>query len=557
MNKKTSRIGSSPNGEPSPEQLSGCGCLIVAKDNASHCDQVVETEMSMAKLTIKWIAISTITAALCGGVNTLFAETDEQATGAGAVTIGLIGLIGDSTVAEESGWGPAFASRFNRKAKILNYAKNGATLQSLSGRLDELLKEHPDYVMVQFGHNDQKRYGTEEYSERLTSYIQRIQAAGGTPIVLSSVVRRTFDGNGKIVSRIDRNERFEFKDSLSAYAEAARATAEKMNVAFIDLHGISKAHHEAIGPEASMAYDFKEGDRTHFNRVGGEAIAGLIIPALTRIVPRLGGCPIQAEPGASKTIGKSQEQMAFEKALAAQWKQVFADDCTGDWQDKWFLDGEVGTVNTGTQGMILAAGPEFKNDAHHTVLWTKQSFEGDLKIEYDYTRIDNENRCVNILYIQATGSGKNPWKTDIAEWSGLRKVPAMATYFNHMNTYHVSYAAFGNDGADETGYIRGRRYLPEGKGLRGTELIPEYRPEGLFEPGVTHCITVIKHDRDLFLRISNPQRTFHGHMRNSKLPSITEGRVGLRHMFTRSARYRNFRISVPDSAGGKVPSASD
>lgn len=258
-----------------------------------------------------------------------------------------------------------------------------------------------------------------------------------------------------------------------------------------------------------------------------------------------GGHLIQAQPGGNRIIGKPKEQEAFDKAMAVQWKQVFADDCTGDWQDKWFLDGEIGRVKTGPEGMTLTAGPEFKNDAHHMVLWTKQSFEGDLKIEYDFTRIDNENRCVNILYIQATGSGKGPWKTDIAEWRGLRKVPAMAMYFNHMHTYHVSYAAFGNDGTDETGYIRGRRYLPEGKGLRGTELVPEFRPEGLFETGVTHRITVIKRDRDLFLRISNPQRTFHGHMRNPKLPPITEGRIGLRQMFTRSSRYGDFRVSLP------------
>jgi lysophospholipase L1-like esterase len=54
-----------------------------------------------------------------------------------------IGLIGDSTVAAESGWGPAFASRFNDKAKVINYAKNGATLESLSKKLDELVKLKP------------------------------------------------------------------------------------------------------------------------------------------------------------------------------------------------------------------------------------------------------------------------------------------------------------------------------------------------------------------------------------------------------------------------------
>lgn len=50
----------------------------------------------------------------------------------------IIGLIGDSTVASKSGWGSAFANRYNDKTKVLNFAKGGATLESLSGKLDEL-----------------------------------------------------------------------------------------------------------------------------------------------------------------------------------------------------------------------------------------------------------------------------------------------------------------------------------------------------------------------------------------------------------------------------------
>ena len=95
------------------------------------------------------------------------------------------------------------------------------------------------------------------------------------------------------------------------------------------------------------------------------------------------------------------------------------------------------------------------------VLWTKQSFKGDLKIEYDYTRLDNETRCVNILYIQATGSGEEPYVKDITEWNELRRVPAMKMYFDHMHAYHISYAAWRGD------YIRGRRYLP----LAGKRLV--------------------------------------------------------------------------------------
>lgn len=239
-----------------------------------------------------------------------------------------------------------------------------------------------------------------------------------------------------------------------------------------------------------------------------------------------------------------KDMAAFEQAAAKTWAEVFSDPGSGDWKQHWFLDGEIGTVKTSPDGMVLTGGPEFKNDAHHLVLWTRNSFEGDLKIEYDYTRLDEETRCVTILYIQATGSGKGPYHQDITQWNDLRKVPAMDTYFNHMHSYHLSYAAFPNT-ADTTPYIRARRYMPEGKMIKGTELKPDYVSTGLFATGVPHKITVVKKARDLFIRIENADQTFHGHMTNPTLPIITEGRIGLRHMFTRSARYRNFRISVP------------
>jgi hypothetical protein len=254
---------------------------------------------------------------------------------------------------------------------------------------------------------------------------------------------------------------------------------------------------------------------------------------------------ILASPACGGPDQDAAEQTAFQQADERSWREVFADDGTGDWKQKWFLDGEVGTVTNGPVGMTLTAGPEFGNDAHHMVLWTRDSFEGDLKIEYDFTRLDEENRCVTILYIQATGSGRDAFGKDIATWNGLRKVPAMKTYYDHMNTYHVSYAAFENTGKEKTSYIRGRRYMPHRAGLKGTELEPDYRCEKLFATGVKHHITVIKRDCDIHLRIENPDGVRYCHLHNSQLPVVTEGRIGLRHMFTRSARYRNFRVSTP------------
>lgn len=241
----------------------------------------------------------------------------------------------------------------------------------------------------------------------------------------------------------------------------------------------------------------------------------------------------------------ADEEKTFNEASKGSWEVVLADTGTADWTEKWFLDGQVGEVATSPEGMTLTAGPEFGNDAHHMVLWTKESFEGDLKIEYEYTRLDEERRGVTILYIQATGSGKGPYHEDIAKWNELRRVPAMRTYYNHMHAVHLSYAAYGNSGTDEKSYIRGRRYLPDRDGLTGTELTPDYYSESLFATGVRHRITVIKRDRYLFIRIESPDEVFYGHMTHREYPAVTEGRVGLRHMFTRSARYRNIRISQP------------
>ena len=177
------------------------------------------------------------------------------------------------------------------------------------------------------------------------------------------------------------------------------------------------------------------------------------------------------------------------------------------------------------------------------VLWTRQGFTGDLKIDFEYTRLDSETRCVNILFVQATGSGVGPYTTDIAQWSQLRTVPAMQVYFNHMHTYHISYAAFPNDQTTED-YIRARRYLPEADGLRGTDLAPDYFQTGLFQTGVPHKITVIKRGQELFMHIRNAQKQLLCHWKNESLPPIVEGRIGLRHMYTRFARYRDFRVST-------------
>lgn len=241
---------------------------------------------------------------------------------------------------------------------------------------------------------------------------------------------------------------------------------------------------------------------------------------------------------------KAQEE-SFEKLLKLDWEQTFFDPGTADWSENWLLDGLKARVYNSPKGMEFYAGPVPAEDSSHSVLWTRKSFSGDVKIEYEYTRLDAATKYVNIIYIQATGSGKGDFSGEIFNWSEMRSIPAMRMYFNHMNTYHISYAAYGN--TDEPGkldYIRARRYMPEaGRGLEGTDLVPDYFNSGLFQPGVKHHITIIKDGNDLYMEIIGPAKKMLCHWENTILPPIEKGRIGLRHMASRNARYKNFRVS--------------
>jgi len=236
----------------------------------------------------------------------------------------------------------------------------------------------------------------------------------------------------------------------------------------------------------------------------------------------------------------------FEALERAAWREVFHDPGTGDWRDRWLLDGLKAEVVNSDRGMAFHAGPDFADDASHAVLWTRASFAGDIRIDYRYTRLDDAVRAVNILYLHARGSGEPPFARDITAWRSRRTTPSMRLYYDHMHAYHISYAAFGLNNTDpENDYVRARRYMPDlGQGLEGTAMAPDYARTGLFRPGVTYRITVIHAGDDLFMRVRAGDVDRLMRWRTDTFAPLGEGRVGLRHMYTRSARYREIRIST-------------
>src|SRR5215813_1991605 len=96
-------------------------------------------------------------------------------------------LVGDSTVNDEGGWGPGFRAAFRPEVAIVNLAKNGRSSKSFrdEGLWAPALTAHADYILIQFGHNDQPGKGADRetnaattYRANLARYIDEAAAAG-------------------------------------------------------------------------------------------------------------------------------------------------------------------------------------------------------------------------------------------------------------------------------------------------------------------------------------------------------------------------------------------
>lgn len=238
------------------------------------------------------------------------------------------------------------------------------------------------------------------------------------------------------------------------------------------------------------------------------------------------------------------QEESFDALLSLDWQEVFTDEGNRNWESNWFLDGQRATIKNMEDGMLFSAGPIERDNASHAVLWTKRTFDGDLKIEFDFTRMDDITKYVNIIYIQATGKG-GEFAEDIETWSDLRVIPYMRTYFLNMNLWHVSYAAYGNDDREnKQDYIRARRYpVLKGKTFNDTKVGRSYEDTGLFFPGVKYHMTFIKKGNKLHMKVEGSKITKYFSWDFSDHPEIEKGRIGLRQMWTRCSKYANFSVS--------------
>jgi pectinesterase len=217
-----------------------------------------------------------------------------------------IALAGDSTVTDQSGWGLGFAARLGPGAECLNRARSGRSSRSYinEGHWKKLLAEKPDYILIQFGHNDQPGKGPERetdprttYREFLARYVDEARAIGARPILVTSLARRHFTPEGKL------------RPDLEPYVEAVKAVAAEKNVPVIDLFAHSKELLERLGPQASAEFDPRPADaakakaagpdRTHLSPRGSAVFGAIVADALRKAEPDLVPSIKGEDPGAA------------------------------------------------------------------------------------------------------------------------------------------------------------------------------------------------------------------------------------------------------------------
>jgi len=200
-------------------------------------------------------------------------------------------LVGASTMTDEAGWGAGFARRLKPEAVCVNCARSGRSSKNYFGEgwWKKALDERPDYVLIQFGNNDQPGKGPDRetdpkttYPENMGRYVDEARAAGARPVFVTSLVRRQFDSDGKIHS------------SLTPYVEAVKRVAAEKHVPMIDMHTLSWQLHEKLGPEASRKFNrTKPGDaeehldKTHLSPEGADIVGQIVADELKKAVPEL------------------------------------------------------------------------------------------------------------------------------------------------------------------------------------------------------------------------------------------------------------------------------
>ncbi|MDO6385789.1 rhamnogalacturonan acetylesterase [Uliginosibacterium sp. 31-12] len=261
------------------------------------------------------------------------ARAEAQAIAAPGVT--RIFIAGDSTasnydvdVTPRNGWGQIFERQLKdaKQVQVVNVAQSGRSSRSFitEGWFDMIKADirKGDYLLVQFGHNDEK-CGEEPprpapardvidianlctypgtaagvpaemgFQKTLEKYIAIAKDAGATPVLITPVTRRQFK-DGKIGGTTHTWGKGKVPGD---YSQTIRDTAKANKVALVDLDQKSMDFFNKLGEAESLNYYLAvdpakypyyatqtgsrtKPDNTHFQEKGAEAIGGLVAQGL-------------------------------------------------------------------------------------------------------------------------------------------------------------------------------------------------------------------------------------------------------------------------------------
>jgi len=233
-------------------------------------------------------------------------------------------LLGDSTVCDQPGepynsWGQMLPRFFKPGVAVANHGESGETYRDSLGRrrIDKIASSMKpgDTILMQFGHNDQKQIKDGKggpfttYKAEIKTHVDMVRARGGLPVLVSSMERRGFDAQGKVIP------------SLAEYAEAARQSAKELGVPYIDLNAMSRTLYEALGPEGSKAAFAEPSpgrlDNTHHNSYGSYELAKAVVvglrqanvPVATQVVDGFHFDPSQPDPVSAFAVPPSPRRI--------------------------------------------------------------------------------------------------------------------------------------------------------------------------------------------------------------------------------------------------------
>jgi len=192
----------------------------------------------------------------------------------------------------QSGWGQVLQCGLDGVA-VDNRAIGGRSTRTFvsEGRWRKLIGDAQpgDTVLIQFGHNDANRNrparyapATTDYRQHLTRFVADVRAKGATPVILTPVARRSYDGA-------------EAKADFADYSSVARVVARETDTILLDLEALSRRWLTQAGPERAKSYflHYEKGeqaafpngvsDDTHFSELGARQVANLIAGELAQL----------------------------------------------------------------------------------------------------------------------------------------------------------------------------------------------------------------------------------------------------------------------------------